>query len=87
VDECKPLSVGCRECSIDFYRSLQGGYGLCEACPVVSVWVYLGGAAALLFMLPLLLKAAKLKNGFGAINIFVSYAQVLSMFRKLNFDW
>ena len=54
---------------------------------MVSVWVYLGGAAALLFMLPLLLKAAKLKNGFGAINIFVSYAQVLSMFRKLNFDW
>jgi len=50
---------------------------------VVSVWVYIGGALGVMLMLPLLVKASKLKNGFGAINIFVSYAQVGAYTRPL----
>ena len=83
----KDKVAGCKECEVQFYRSLQDGGGLCKACPEMPVWVWIFGGLALLMLLPLLLKASKLKNGFGAINIFISYAQVLSMFRKLNFEW
>ena len=29
---------GCRACEVDYYRSLEGGYGLCAACPVAGAY-------------------------------------------------
>jgi len=78
---------GCRVCEGGHYRELQGGYGYCVECPVTHWYVYAAGAVGLLLLMPLLMRASKLRSGFGAINIFISYAQVLSMFSKLEFNW
>jgi len=47
---------GCRVCEYKYYRSLQGGSGLCKECPEMSIWVWIFGAMALMALCPLLLK-------------------------------
>jgi len=75
---------GCILCAADYYHSGSGG---CSECPNTSVWVYVIGAFVLLAFIPILMKIAQMGAGFGALNIAIGYAQVLSVMREFDFNW
>uniref|UniRef100_A0A7S0X8I7 Tyrosine-protein kinase ephrin type A/B receptor-like domain-containing protein n=1 Tax=Mantoniella antarctica TaxID=81844 RepID=A0A7S0X8I7_9CHLO len=78
---------GCSECLPKHFRDNRGGYGYCTQCPQTSWWVYFIGTCLFVAVIPIIIRASQMQVGFGAVNIIVSYIQVLSMFRKLDFEW
>jgi hypothetical protein len=78
---------GCSECLANHYRDTKGGFGYCTECPVLSWWIYFLGACLFIAVIPIIIRASQMKVGFGAVNIMISYVQVLSMFRTLEFEW
>jgi len=74
-DEPRYAGPICAECNDDYYR--EASTNLCRRCPdnpwlaglLICIILLLGG--------PFLMKMVKLQRGFGAINIFLSFAQLV----------
>lgn len=66
--------VGCSFCTKGFYRKTSTNK--CHKCPS-NMWVwYIIAAAGLILFTPLLVKLVQLHDGFGSINIIITFTQV-----------
>jgi hypothetical protein len=73
----------CAFCADGFYRSSSS---TCLQCPNNN-WLVFTLLGVLMLLTPALLKISQLEQGFGALNIAVTYAQVNDFFLQFDWDW
>ncbi|KAK3279970.1 hypothetical protein CYMTET_12173 [Cymbomonas tetramitiformis] len=73
----------CTECASGYYTS---GF-LCKECPSNNWLLYFLAAVVLILCIPIVIYFSQLKHGFAAINILVTFTQVLAMFRQFQWNW
>ncbi|KAK3279968.1 hypothetical protein CYMTET_12172 [Cymbomonas tetramitiformis] len=76
---------GCTEVgAADVYYRLNG---MCEACPKASSGFFIGMSVMCALFLPVLFTIADKVRSVPGINIALSFAQVTSMFPKMDLNW